>query len=94
MPRLYAGGAPAAPGDVPNLYQTEHICKVNQFADLHVHSKHFLTALHYVPARICSNYSEHILELDQIRIHSASNPAQNGLYDFLFIIFMFAFSNF
>ena len=31
------------PGDVPILYQREHICKVNQFADLHVH-KHFMTA--------------------------------------------------
>ena len=27
-----------------------------------------------------------------MRIYSASNPAKNGLYDFLFIIFMFSFS--
>ena len=81
------------PGEVPILYQREHICKVNQFADLHIH-KHFMTALTLFPARICSNYSEHFLELDQMWIYSASNPAQNGLFDFLFIIFMFAFSNF
>ena len=81
------------PGDVPILYQREHISKVNQFADLHVH-KHSMTAFTSMFLQEFAAISEHILELDQMRIYSASNPAQNGLYEFLFIIFMFAFSNF
>ena len=70
------------------------VCIVNQFAYLHVHNKHFMTTFTLCSDKNSSNYSKHILELDQMRIYSASNPAQNGLYDFLFIILMFAFSNF